>query len=228
TGEEVPDHDAGEHRVADRVDEHRVLAQHDEHAGQRTGERGDHGEQGGACDEGHVFAPSQVSSRFSAARARRLDSTVTTMLRRGEASSETRKIANRVSTINGPVGTVPSRMDSQAPTPLPTAPKAADNHTMPRRVRVHWRAAAGGVTTKATISTSPTAFTPITVAITIVVNISVSITPARNPSAVLWSGSKVRRANSFQNSTISPSASMPTTRLVTKSAVVMTEALPNR
>src|SRR5690606_10169807 len=161
---------------------------------ERARERGHDREQGGTEDEVHAADPFPVSSRFNAARARRRVSTAVTMLRRGDASSETRKSANKVSTMSGPVGTLPSTMDRYAPTPLPSAPNTADSVTMPGNVRVHCLAAAGGVTTNATINTSPTALTPMTVAMTIVVNISVSIARALKPRTLLWSGSNVRSA----------------------------------
>lgn len=108
------------------------------------------------------------------------------------------------------------------------APKIPESATMLGRVRVHCRAAAGGVTTKATMRTRPTAFTPMTVAITIVVNMSVSIARALKPSTVEWSGSKVRSVNSLKNTIIKRSANAPTAILVHRSATVITDAFPNR
>src|SRR5699024_2375808 len=104
----------------------------------------------------------------------------------------------------------------------------AESITIAGSVLVHCRAAAGGGTTKATISTSPTAFTPITVPITMVTNIRVSKQRALKPSTLAGPGSKVRMANSFQHTTITASTTAPTTMLVRSSAQVGTEALPNR
>ena len=94
--------------------------------------------------------------------------------------------------------------------------------------RVHWRATAGGVTTKATMSTSPTAFTPATVAIASMANMAASIALPFSPSTVQNSGSNARSENSFHRASVARIAQPPTIALEVMSAFVSVEALPKR
>ena len=88
------------------------------------------------------------------------------MPRPGATSSEITSTPLAMSTITGPVGSLATLADSSAP-PAPAAPpRAAASSSMGPRRDVHWRAAAAGITSVATMRMTPTVWSPTTTTVT--------------------------------------------------------------
>ncbi len=93
---------------------------------------------------------------------------------------------------------------------------------------VHWRAAAPGATTMALMSTTPTVWSPMTIAMTSKVVNRTSMRPIGSPRVVPNSGSKLRSLNSFQNTATVAMATAPSSAIVTTSLRTSAAAWPNR
>ena len=132
------------------------------------------------------------------------------------------------STITGPVGTRPMETASHDPTSALKAPIRPDSSSMlPTRV-VHCLAAIGGAMASATMSTSPTALSPITIDSTTTAFNSSDSSRDENPSVAAYSGSKQLSFSSLNAKAATRKVARETTMLETMSSLVRWEALPNR
>ena len=104
-----------------------------------------------------------------------------------------------------------------APTTPLIAPKIAASTTMPSRRRAHWRAAAAGAITSATIRITPTICSPITTATAMSTLSANSMATTGRPRLRAKSASKVVTLSSFQPKTTTRSESAPTTARTARS-----------
>ena len=128
----------------------------------------------------------------------------------------------------GPVGTRPIETASQDPITALTAPISPESSSMlPTRV-VHCLAAIGGAMASATMSTRPTALSPITIDSTTTAFSSIDRSRDEKPSVAAYSGSKQLSFSSLKAMAASRKVAPATTMLETMSSTVRWEALPNR
>ena len=141
-------HDAEQDHMRDGVRHHRLPTQQQEHARQRATDGGQNGNQG-------------FDGVAHPARLQRCQ----TSPRPGASSTDTPTSPTATSTIVGPGGVTSMTLPSEPKKPLRAPNRPASMTTGPRRL-LHCRAAVAGATSRADISTTPTACKPMTTAST--------------------------------------------------------------
>jgi hypothetical protein len=132
------------------------------------------------------------------------------------------------STMVGPVGMCAAVPLSSVPLTPATAPNAAASTTITPSELVHCRAAAAGAMTMALISTTPTVWSPMTMAMTRNVVSRTSMVRMGMPWDAPYSGSKLSSLNSFQNTATASSAAEPRPAITATSRSIIVAACPNR